>query len=52
MGRRLVTVLLILIFGSLGATAAFGASLEEGYLLYSKGRLKFKLPAGDWEVVK
>ena len=52
MGRRLVTVLLILIFGSLGATAAFGASLEEGYLRYSKGRLKFKLPAGDWEIVK
>ena len=52
MGRRLVTVLLILIFGSLGATAAFGASLEEGYLRYSKGSLKFKLPAGDWEVVK
>ena len=52
MGRRLVTVLLILIFGSLGATAAFGASLEEGSLHYSKGRLKFKLPAGDWEIVK
>ena len=52
MGRRLVTVVLILIFGSLGATAAFGASLEDGYLRYSKGRLKFKLPAGDWEVVK
>ena len=52
MGRRLVTVLLILIFGSLGATAAFGASLEEGYLRYSKGRLKFKLPAGDWGIVK
>ena len=52
MGRRLATVLLILIFGSLGATAAFGASLEEGYLHYSKGRLKFKLPAGDWEIVK
>ncbi len=52
MGRRLATVLLILIFGSLGATAASGASLEEGYLSYSKGRLMFKLPAGDWEVVK
>jgi len=52
MGRRLVTVLLILIFGGLGTTAAFGASLEEGYLRYSKGRLKFKLPAGDWEIVK
>jgi hypothetical protein len=36
----------------LGATAASGASLEEGYLSYSKGRLMFKLPAGDWEVVK
>ena len=52
MGRRLVTVLLILIFGGLGTTTAFGASLEEGYLHYSKGRLKFKLPAGNWEVVK
>jgi hypothetical protein len=52
MGRRLATVLLILIFGSLGATAASGASIEEGYLSYSKGRLMFKLPAGDWEVVK
>lgn len=52
MGRRLVTVLLILIFGGLGTTAAFGASLEEGYLRYYKGRLKFKLPAGDWEIVK
>ena len=52
MVRRLVTVVLILILGSLGTTAAFGASLEDGYLRYSKGRLKFKLPTGDWEVVR
>jgi hypothetical protein len=52
MGRRLVTVVLILILGSLGTTAAFGASLEDGYLRYSKGRLKFKLPTGDWEIVR
>lgn len=52
MDRRLLTVLLILIFGSLGATPASGVSLEEGYLRYTKGRLQFKLPAGDWEVVK
>ena len=52
MGRRLVTVLLILILGGLGTTLAFGASLEEGYLQYSKGRLKFKIPAGNWDIVK
>ncbi len=52
MDRRLVTVLLILIFGTLVATAASGESIEEGSLLYAKGRLQFKLPAGDWEVVK
>ena len=52
MGRRLVTALLILIFGGLGPTTAFGTSLEEGYLRYSRGRLKFKLPAGNWDIVK
>ena len=52
MDRRLVTVLLILTFGSIGATTASGVSREEGYLHYTKGRLQFKLPAGDWEIVK
>jgi hypothetical protein len=50
MRLRFITSLLFLVF--LAIFVKHALSFEDGYFRYPKGRLLFKLPAGNWEVVK
>ena len=51
---RLQTITTLFLFALLAmfSSPASAVSLEDGYLKYPKGGLMFKLPAGNWEIVK
>jgi hypothetical protein len=49
---RAITTLLLFVFLAMFSSRASAVSLEDGYLKYPKGGLMFKLPAGNWEIVK
>ena len=49
---RAATTLFLFVFLAICSSRASAASLEDGYLKYPKGGLIFKLPAGNWEIVK
>lgn len=49
---RAITTLFLFAFLAMFSSRASAVSLEDGYLKYPKGGLMFKLPAGNWEIVK
>ena len=49
---RAVTTLLLFVFLAMFSSRASAVLLEDGYLKYPEGGLMFKLPVGNWEIVK
>jgi hypothetical protein len=52
MRRGVNIVVLVLVLWALSGAAALAGALLDGYFRYPPGRLMFKLPPGNWQVVE